>query len=100
MASILVAAKVLTQADRAALAVYAQAYGRLVEAELALREKGPVVKSPSGYPVLNPYLSVANKAIEQIKTFACEFGLTPASRVRLQVPEVEKEDDAEEAMFG
>jgi P27 family predicted phage terminase small subunit len=71
------------QVDRAALAAYCQAWSRWVAAEIAVGEMGLVVKSPTGFPIANPYLSIANKALSQIKAFAVEFGFTPAARVRV-----------------
>jgi P27 family predicted phage terminase small subunit len=69
--------------DRAALAGYCAAWGRWVEAEAALKQYGVVVKSPSGFPIQSPYLAIANKAMEQMRVFLLEFGLTPASRTRV-----------------
>lgn len=92
--------RMLTEADRAALAMYCQAYSRWVEAETLLREKGTVVKSPSGSAMLNPYLSVANKAMEQMKGFLSEFGMTPASRARIQLPPEEGPEDEFSKLVG
>jgi len=69
--------------DRAALAGYCQAWSRWVEAEEALRTYGVVIKSPSGYPMQSPFLAVANKALEQMRGFLIEFGMTPASRSKV-----------------
>ncbi len=77
------AARLLTKLDRAALAAYCVAYGRWVEAELKLRELGVIVKAPSGFPMLSPYLLVANKALEQMQKALAEFGMSPSSRVRV-----------------
>ena len=38
--------------------------------------------------MLNPYLSIANKAMDQMRRFLIEFGMTPSSRARVTtVPE-------------
>ncbi len=73
----------VTEIDVAALAVYCQAWGRWVEAEEALRQYGVVIKSPSGFPMQSPFLAVANKALEQMRSFLVEFGMTPATRMRV-----------------
>ena len=52
----------LSRIDRAALAMYCEAWGRWVEAEEALRKYGVMVKSPNGFPMQSPYLAVANKS--------------------------------------
>jgi P27 family predicted phage terminase small subunit len=75
----------LTRIDRAALASYCMAYARWIEAEENVAKFGHVVKAPSGYPIQNPYLSIANTCLDQIRKFGVEFGLTPASRSRLQI---------------
>ena len=67
-----------------ALTAYCLAWARYAAAETALREHGPIVKSPSGYPIQNPWLAVANKAEEQLRKWAGELGLTPASKSRLR----------------
>ena len=54
----------LTQADRAALAAYCQAYGRWVEAERKLAETPTLLKTPAGYVQPSPWLGIANKQLE------------------------------------
>jgi P27 family predicted phage terminase small subunit len=76
---------VLTQADRAVLAAYCQAYGRWVEAERRLKETPPLLKTPSGYAQQSPWLSIANKQIELMVRLMAELGLTPSARSRLAV---------------
>jgi P27 family predicted phage terminase small subunit len=76
----------LTSIDRAALAAYCAAYSRWSAAELSIQKFGTVIKSPkSGFPIQNPYVSVANTALDLMRKFASEFGMTPASRTRLSV---------------
>ena len=53
----------LSRVDRAALAGYCQAWATWIEAQASLREYGVIIKSPNGYPMSSPYLSVANKAL-------------------------------------
>jgi len=74
----------VTQLDRAALACYCQAWSRWVEAEDNLRRYGLTVKSPQGYSMQSPYLAIANKAMEQMRAFLTEFGMTPSSRAGLK----------------
>lgn len=76
----------LANVDRAALAAYCQAWGRWVEAERTLKEKGLLYKTKSGNIITSPMLWVANKALDQMHKFLTEFGLTPSSRARLTVP--------------
>jgi P27 family predicted phage terminase small subunit len=89
----------LTKIDRDALAAYCQCYSRWVEAEQKLRETGMVVKAPTGYPMLNPYLSVIHKTLNHMQAFLGEFGLTPASRSRIHARPPEQKDDNKLARF-
>jgi P27 family predicted phage terminase small subunit len=80
----LVTLRLLTNLDRAALAAYCGAYALWVEAMDAIQKYGTMVKSPSGYPMQSPYVSVANRQAELMMRFAAEFGFTPASRSRIK----------------
>lgn len=75
----------LTELDAPALAATCSAYGRWHTAEKHLAEQGDVVKSPSGYPIINPYLSISKAAWKQYRDGLQEFGLSPAARTRLHV---------------
>ena len=78
--------------------MYCQAWGRWLEAEGALRKYGVMVKSPNGLPMQSPYLAVANKAMEQMRSLLSEFGMSPASRTRVRVEPVDEEEDVFERM--
>jgi P27 family predicted phage terminase small subunit len=73
----------LTRIDMAALAAYCQAYARWIEAEKMIKKHGVLVQTPNGYPVVSPYMTIINKALDHMKGFLVEFGLTPASRTRI-----------------
>lgn len=87
----------LTRIDRAALAAYCTAYGRWVEAERMVKEHGLTVETPNGYPVKSPWLSTADKALDQLRKFIQEFGLSPASRSKVAATPKSTNDD--EAFF-
>ena len=76
----------LTNLDRGALATYCQAYAMWTEAIQNVQKFGTMVKSPTGYPVQSPYVSIANRQAEIMMRIASEFGFTPASRGRISVP--------------
>jgi len=91
----------LTHCDRAALAAYCAAYARWVDAETSVQKFGMVMKSPkSGYPIANPYVGIGNTAMDQMRKFIVEFGLSPASRTRLQVVPTTTGDPFEAFMAG
>jgi P27 family predicted phage terminase small subunit len=78
--------QLLTTFDRAALAAYYGAYALWAEATEAIQKYGTMVKSPSGYPIQSPYVSIANRQAEIMMRIASEFGFTPASRSRISTP--------------
>ena len=88
----------LTRIDRAALALYSEAWGRWVEAEEALRKYGVMIKAPSGFPMQSPYLAIANKAMEQMRAMLTEFGMSPSSRTRVHAVPPPREDSALEEL--
>lgn len=79
--------KILSRIHRAVLACYCQAWSRWVDAENNIRKYGAVVKTPKGYPIQSPYLSISNKAQEMMLKCATEFGLTPSSMSRINATE-------------
>jgi P27 family predicted phage terminase small subunit len=103
--------------DRAALAAYCQAYADWVEAEEQLRRYGKVVKSPiktttrrskgdevtettGGFPMQSPFLPIRNRALETMHRFLSEFGMTPASRSRINVPNGSMAKDPADKYFS
>lgn len=89
-----------TDVDRAALAMYCQAWGRWVEAERELAKGEMILTSDKGNLYQNPWLHVANRAWEQMRKILAEFGLTPSSRSRLVVAAVERERSLAEVLFA
>lgn len=76
----------VSKLDRAALAAYCQAWGRWVQAEKKLKEldeKGLVETTPSGYKQMGVWLQISNRALDQMKSFMAEFGMSPSSRSRV-----------------
>lgn len=90
----------LTSIDRAAFAAYCVVYARWAEAEENLKKTGPVVRSPSGYPMLSPFYTVANQSLTQMRSYLVEFGMTPSSRSRTTVRTGEQSDRMEDFLFG
>jgi P27 family predicted phage terminase small subunit len=84
------ALRMLTNLDRGALAAYCSAYALWAEANEALQKYGVMIKSPQGFPIQSPYLSVANRQAEIMMRIASEFGFTPASRSRIATPPEKK----------
>lgn len=84
----------VTRIDRAALALYCGAWGRLVQAERKLHELGDagvIERTPNGFQVQGVWLNIANKAAEQVSSFLAAFGMSPSSRARV-TPSVAQAD--------
>lgn len=99
--------RILTSADRSALAAYCQAYGRWAKAERALSRMtkqdevnyGLLIKTTNGNAVQNPLVGIANKASADMVRYAAEFGMTPSARSRIDVEKASKNDPASK-FFG
>lgn len=96
MSALLGAANLLTQVDQTALAAYCQTYSRWLDAEKQLRKFGAVIKSPTGFPLLNPYVTLVKTYMSQMHRLLVEFGMTPSSRSRLRVAKPTETDPLDE----
>lgn len=100
-------AGLLSFVDRAALAVYCQAYGRWVQAEAALRrvaERSPggaalIVQTTHGNWIPNPLLGIANKAYRDVLAACAEFGMTPSARSRVTAEHGHEQEEDPAARF-
>lgn len=87
----------LTEIDRAALAAYCQCWSRWIYAEeqLSKLEGQWTFTTDKGYEAASPWISIASKALAEMRQYISEFGLSPAARTRIQVKPAEKEDEYE-----
>ena len=76
-------ARTITEADRGSLVALCQQWSRYLEANRNVSTAGMVIKSPSGYPMPNPYIGIANKALGHCLRLWAELGITPSSRSRV-----------------
>lgn len=90
LSRILLRTRVLTEGDDIALANLCQSYSTMVRAQKKLNQSGLMMKTPSGYLQQSPPLSIVNSSMQTITTLLREFGLTPASRTRIQTVEPEQ----------
>lgn len=67
------------------MAFYCQAWATASEAEAEIKKTGRIVKSPSGFPMQNPWVGIYNAAQKQAKELLAEFGLSPSARTRLKI---------------
>jgi P27 family predicted phage terminase small subunit len=91
----------IARIDRPALAAYCMAWSRWIGAEKNIAQYGEVLISrETGIIYPSPYLAIANKAMEQMRRFLTEFGMTPSSRSRLSVSPASQEISEFEAFLA
>lgn len=84
MVPILLAAGLLTLADRAALAAYCQAFSRWKRAEEELAKQPLLVTVTEKGTGARAEVWIAANAMKEMRAFLVEFGLSPASRTRVR----------------
>jgi len=108
IAPILERQRLLTEADRMALACLCHAWECLVIADRHLREEGMVIREekilqatkskperrvPIGRPFKNPWMFIMTEAMAAIHKFSTAFGLTPEGRAKVAAIPGHQEDD-------
>lgn len=103
LGKMLLKAGLFASVDKYALGMFCTAAARWMKAERVLQEAGKeeVIISPmTGALYQNPWLGVANRAWDQMRRMFGEFGLTPAERSRLQLPQAEEENSLAQQLFS
>ena len=95
----LMALGILSHLDRAILVAYCTAWSDVLQLSKELEEVGGWGPPGEGGRKRNPAAASFREACERLHKSAAEFGMTPASRVRLAVPgAVEEPDRLDELM--
>jgi P27 family predicted phage terminase small subunit len=89
----------IAKLDRAILTGYCQAWARWIECEQELEKTGLIVRAPNGYPMQSPYLSIVNKALDQVRQMSEQIGLSGSARSRIKAGDVPDEYDPAEAFL-
>lgn len=89
----------LKRLDRSVLTAWVVACVFHQEAAEAVKKTGQVVKSPSGYPIVNPYMGNMNKQAQIMLKAAEQLGFSPAARPRVHVDQEAEKSNPFEA-FG
>jgi P27 family predicted phage terminase small subunit len=76
---------VITAVDVEALRAYSESVATYRKAAFLVARGGPIIKGRNGDLVRNPAMIVMKQAGEAARAWARELGLTPASRVGLEV---------------
>lgn len=90
----------LTIIDRSALAAYCSAYGMWVQAETDMKRlrtfKPKTAKEVrKNYAELCMVIGLRKGALKEMKAFLTEFGMTPASRSRINAKPPEEDEEKE-----
>ena len=83
----------LTSMDTQAFAVYCQSYAELIEAEAELLKGGKTQTTKEGFVRKSPWLGVRDEAHKRMQQIGGQFGLSPASRTRIEVKPKEDKND-------
>lgn len=95
------AAGVIKTTDRAALAAYCQAYGDWADARVWLAKVTPKqMATEDGFARYKAFVRASNTAVDQMRRWAVELGLTPSARARIKAEPPEKERSLAELLFG
>jgi len=90
----------LTEVDAPAFEAVCQRYSLWVRCEKRLKAKGLIMTTESGYQQQRPEVSIAKSALADVKAFLTEFGMTPASRSRIDLKLDDEKEDAMEALLS
>lgn len=85
-------AGVIKATEAASLAAYCCAFSDFVKATEMMKDKGFLIKSPNGYPMISPLYTVANQAKQSLLRTMAELGITPSSRSRIHAEPKEQEN--------
>jgi P27 family predicted phage terminase small subunit len=83
----------VTALDQTTLAVYCETFGLWRQATAVVNEHGPTITSARGVVRVRPEHRIAQRALDAMRQWSAEFGLTPTSRGRLTVPKPVVEDE-------
>lgn len=95
--------RIITQVDRATLEVYCENYALWIQACKAINDNqkkhksddgaGLIDLTPNGFKQMSVWLQIRNRAAQEMRSAAAEFGMTPANRVKIQQAQVPEQND-------
>ncbi|MGB9780630.1 phage terminase small subunit P27 family [Caldanaerobacter sp.] len=83
----------ITKVDDMAFMMMLMHWYLACEAAKAISQEGLITKDSKGRPRKNPLHQVLRDHSDSLKSYLSEFGLTPSSRSKLNVPQPEEQDD-------
>lgn len=95
----LVSLGVLTVVDRMAFEVMFEIYIEIQELKESIIEEGKYIVDDRGNTRRNPLISQVNQLRQTLRQFLSEFGMTPASRTKINVKDKQVEESALEKLM-
>lgn len=89
----------LTSVDRAALEGYCMAYSLARGAQHEIEAHGVLIEGTKGGLVKNPATAVLNQALQTMRNFMSELGMSATSRSRLKVEKPDEGKTLAEMLF-
>ena len=85
--------RLISELDSMAFAVYCENCAVIIQCSNYIKAQGGYAKYLSGKNSQTaPHLAAMNKAYNNIKSFCAEFGMTPSSRGRIEIPDAPLDD--------
>ena len=88
----------LTKVDKTALELYCSQYSIYRQALRVINDEGLITTNIRQGDKANPAAAIAREAAKVIKAIAVEFGLTPSSRCRINLPGQANDDPMEKLL--
>lgn len=80
----LVRMRLVTEADFMSLAALCADYSLYLECSQILADEGYYCETSTGYKALHPLVTVRNQSIDRVLKISSQYGLSPASRMKLK----------------
>jgi len=94
----------ITSVDIESFAILCQSWGEYVEGIKDIKKNGKYYiytnKAGASNEVERPVVRATHRAFERYKTMCAEFGITPASRTRIEIKPIETEEDPMEMLLS
>ena len=82
----------LAKIDRALISAQCQCWAMYVDAIKDTQENGTTFTTDKGYVGQRPSVAIAARMLEKMNQLSAKFGLTPADRSKMAMPELKEED--------
>lgn len=90
--------QLLEPADIPAFLAMCMVYGQAFDAADAVEDDGQTTMGDKGTLKKHPQMTILNEMLQQFRQWCAEFGLTPAARERLEIPEIDEASELEKLL--